>query len=197
MNILAQSSTQIQPVEQLEKPRADVRSTEVFHVDDYRLMTRSEITDAWLMWIAHIPWRSMITLTLKDEHIDMKQETLINSWLRLVRYINKEVFGNNYTRIVHHSYFSYLVGIEKQKRGALHLHVLVDRPVPFDYIRKMWCAAWGLGWVGIDKISNDIGACEYLTKYVAKGGELIPYTASDFTSSHRITPKRTFSWWYE
>ena len=195
MTILAQNNSHFQAEEQLEKPRAQVTSTGVFHLDDYRLMNRSDITEAWREWISKIPWRAMITLTVKDPF--MKVESLINSYMRLVRYVNKEVFGNNYTRIVHHSYFDYLVGVERQKRGAPHLHVLVDRPVPFDYIRKMWEKAWGIGWVGIDKVSEKIGAVEYLTKYVAKGGELILHTALENTAPNRMTPHQKFDWWIE
>jgi hypothetical protein len=75
--------------------------------------------------------------------------------------------------------------------------VLVDRPVPFDYIRKMWEKAWGIGWVGIDKVSTKLGAVEYLTKYVAKGGELIPYFAPINTSPNRMTPNQKPDWWRE
>jgi hypothetical protein len=89
MNILAQNSSNFQHEEQLEKPRAEVTSTEVFHVDDYRLMNRSEITDSWRDWISKIPWLAMITLTVKDPFY--KVESLINSYMRLVRYVNKEV----------------------------------------------------------------------------------------------------------
>jgi len=164
-----------------------------FNLGGYRLMKRSEITDEWIKWVSGRNWRSMITLTVKQ--VEMKQDTLINSFYRLIRYINTKMYGDHYTRILGHSYFSYLVGIERQKRGALHLHVLVDRPVPFDYIRKMWDKSWGIGWVGIDEVGDNLGACEYMTKYVAKGGELIPFFVTE--KVYRLKPKIIYLWWNE
>lgn len=195
MTILAQSSTNFQPDEQLEKPHFGREEKCGFSVDTFRLWNRNDITDAWLVWVAEkCKWKFMVTLTVKDP--DMKRESLIKAWSRLLRYINDEVFGQNYTRKVGHSYFSYMLGIEKQKRGALHLHILIDRPIPITYIRKLWDSAWGIGWVGIDKVTSDVGACEYLTKYVAKGGEIIPFFAREEVYKMK-PPRKDFVWWYE
>lgn len=195
MNIITNSTLQSQSDEQLKIPPREATSRGgKFTTDGYALVRSDELTDAWLEWIDHQrDWKTFITFTNKS--VDLRQETLVNSWLRLVRYINKEVFGNNYTRIVHHSYFSYVLGIEKQKRGALHIHALVDRPVPFAYLRRMWEIAFDMGWVGIDKVDDKRGAVSYMVKYVMKGGDVIPFIASQ--SIMRLKPVTPFEWWIE
>jgi hypothetical protein len=50
----------------------------------------------------------------------------------LVKTLNQDVYGKRYTKKVGHSYFSYIQGIEYQRREVIHFHVLIDRPVNFE-----------------------------------------------------------------
>lgn len=109
---------------------------------------------------------------------------------RLVATLNEDVFGDHYTRYVGHSYFSYVVGIEYQKRDVIHFHVLIDRPVYYLRIHTLWNAWAGFGWTEIvkdlDKVVN------YVSKYIVKGGEILPYLAPQ-----KYMPFHKFPWWKE
>jgi len=166
-------------------------STIVGIFEGFRLEQRSELTDAWVDWIAdQRAWSSFISLTFKNE---VSQVGALGTWGRLLRTLNKEVVGKNYTRIVHHSYFSYCLGLERQTRGVLHIHGIVDRPVDFGLIHSYWNAA--AGWAWIDPINDRQGAAEYLTKYVMKGGEIMPYLAA--APPYQLKPGKVFTWWIE
>lgn len=159
--------------------------------DGFRLEQRSKITDAWSDWIAdQRQWSSFISLTFKDE---ISQDAALGAWGRLLRTLNIEVVGKNYTRIVHHSYFSYCLGLERQTRGVLHIHGIVDRPIDFKLIHRYWNAAGG--WVWIGRVEDRIGVVEYLTKYVVKGGEIMPYLAA--APPYQLKPGKVFTWWIE
>jgi hypothetical protein len=147
---------------------------------------RKVIADAEQEWIAKIIWKSLITLTFKDE---IPEDIARKRFRRLVQILNKECFGNHYTRIVGHSYFSYVLGVELQKRGVIHFHMLVDKPVNFQLVHDYWNRS---GYAWIDKVEDMIKAIRYVTKYVVKGGQLDHYFAKgDFI------PKEKPSWWIE
>jgi hypothetical protein len=108
--------------------------------------------------------------------------------------LNTDLLGNNCKRIVKHSYFSYCVGIERQLRDVLHLHVITDRPLNFELLHRVW-NAWS-GWAWIDQINDRQGAAEYLTKYVLKGGEIL--TGLVPQPVYKIKPGRERpTWWIE
>ena len=136
-------------------------------------------------WIKNAkPWKSMVTLTFADE---IYEDIAKKRFLRLVRVLNKKLFGNNYTRIVGHSYFSYVIGIENQKRGVIHFHFLVDKPVDFTYIHEYWKKS-GFAW--ITKIINLEKSVYYVTKYVVKGGQIDHYF-----SKKDVIPRNIPFWW--
>ncbi len=148
---------------------------------------RKVIADAEQEWIAKEKiWKSLITLTFKDE---IPEDIAKKRFLRLVQVLNKDCFGSHYTRIVRHSYFSYVLGIELQIRGVIHFHVLVDRPINFQLLHDYWNRS-GFAW--IDKVEDMEKAIRYVTKYVVKGGQLDHYfTKEDFI------PRQKPSWWNE
>jgi hypothetical protein len=157
--------------------------------EGFRLNDRSDITDAWVEWITGIRlWSTFISLTFKDF---IGPEAAIGAWGRLLRVLNKQVVGDHYTRVVKHSYFSYCLGIERQTRGVLHFHVIVDRSVDYGLIHRYWESA--AGWAWIKKIDDRAGAVEYLTKYVVKGGEIRPYLADP--PPYELKPGKNFTWW--
>jgi hypothetical protein len=124
-------------------------------------------------WIYGLrPWTTFLTLTFKNETAPDVANALFK---RLISTLNEEVFGKHYTRIVGHCYFSYVIGIEYQKRDVIHFHVLIDRPVDYKKIHTLWNAWAGFGWseiiVDVDKVVN------YVSKYIVKGGEILPYLA--------------------
>jgi hypothetical protein len=97
-------------------------------------------------------------------------------WRRLVQCLNRDLFGNHYTRIVGHSYFSYVLAFEYQKRGVLHMHALIDRVTNWELANRVWRKMAGI--VKIQPVLDQVGACGYICKYVTKGGDVVLYKAN-------------------
>jgi hypothetical protein len=160
-------------------------SDEPLEVWDSRLgrTTRQTAMRDWLSGVRL--WKLFLTLTFKNP---IAPDPAFQIWRRLVRLLNQKSFGGHYTRIVHHSYFSYVLGIEFQRRDVVHFHALVDKPLNFDLIHSWWNRAAGFVW--IDQIEHREKAIHYVTKYVTKGGEIKIYAARN----ERV-PKPLPMWW--
>lgn len=147
---------------------------------------RKLLTEESVLWILSLAdWKVSLTLTFRDEK---PYDVAIAYFKRLVRYLNKDVFGKQYTKIVKHSYFSYALGIEYQRRGVIHFHALVDRPVNFDKIHKLWNDWAGFAWIG--NIRNQFDCVRYIAKYNLKGGQNEVYIAKKL-----YIPNKTPYWW--
>ena len=140
---------------------------------DYTSTSKIELVEGWVNFVAGFTdWKSFITLTSRDI---VTRDQIEHKFRWLVRRLNSGLFGNNYTRIVGHSYFSYALGLEYQKRDVLHAHVLVDRKVNFEAIHQIWNSLSGFAY--IVPVVDAVGAAGYLSKYVSKGGDLSLYRA--------------------
>ena len=130
-----------------------------------------ELREGWEKWVrGFAQWQSFVTLTFRDIVTRDQSE---NQFRFLIQVLNRDLFGNHYTRIVGHSYFAYAAGWEHQKRGALHLHVLVDRRINYDLVHAVWGKMSGFAW--IEPVVDLEPVVGYLSKYVSKGGELSLY----------------------
>ncbi len=142
--------------------------------------------EAYRKWLSRLKlWRLFLTLTFRNP---IAPDPAYQIWRRLIRTLNQKSFGPRYTRIVHHSYFSYVLGLEYQRRDVVHFHALVDKPLNFDLIHRWWNRAAGFAW--IDQIEHYDKAIHYVTKYVIKGGELSIYVARN-----ERMPKPLPLWW--
>lgn len=145
-----------------------------------------EVQEGWQKYVCDFAqWTSFITLTSREI---VTRDQIEHKFRWLVRRLNKELFGNNYTRIVGHSYFSYVIGLEHQKRDVLHAHVLVDRKVNFEAIHQIWNSM--SGFAHIVPVTDSAGAAGYLSKYVSKGGDLSLYKPA------KVKEPRWKPWWY-
>jgi hypothetical protein len=143
----------------------------------------AESTANWLYSLRS--WSIFITLTFREEKPPDVAKAL---FMRLIRKLNEDVFGKHYTKKVGHSYFSYLLAIEYQRREVIHFHVLIDRPVNFDKIHILWNSWAGFAWTEI--IKNQIKIVNYACKYISKGGEVMPFIAKE-----QFTPEILPYWW--
>lgn len=132
-------------------------------------------------------WSTFLTLTFRKDTAPDVANALFK---RLIARLNEDVFGKHYTRIVGHSYFSYVIGIEYQKRDVIHFHVLIERPVNYHLIHKLWNTWAGFGWSEIVKDRNKV--VNYVSKYIVKGGEILPYLAKN-----QYMPIMIPFWWNE
>ena len=149
---------------------------------------RAVLTETHVRWLVMLaPWRILLTLTFREE---TGEDVAWKRWRRLVRLVNEELVGRHYTKHVGHSYFSYVVGMEEQRRGVVHFHALLDSAVDFARIHAVW-NAWS-GFAHTDVIENYSEAVRYVAKYVLKGGAVHVYRA-DRTWVPRPLPH----WWRE
>jgi hypothetical protein len=122
-------------------------------------------------WIATLAiWKNFITLTFENE---VSPDSAVKKWKWLVQTLNKEKFGKNYTRKVGHSYFSYILAMEKQTRGVIHFHSLIHTSIEYKTVHKFWSKYCGFAWCEQTKEHKKV--IEYITKYMCKGGEIIPF----------------------
>lgn len=136
----------------------------------------SELRDTWSEYIAGFAeWTSFWSLTFadRDRTHDVTRSEAEFLWCRLVQSLNTDLFGNHYTRIVGHSYFSYALAFEFQKRGTLHMHALVDQKTNWQLANSIWRQMAGI--IKIKPVSEVQGAARYLAKYVSKGGDVKMY----------------------
>ncbi len=136
----------------------------------------NELRDTWSEYIANFAeWNSFWSLTFadRDRTHDVTRTEAEFLWRRLVQALNIDLFGNHYTRIVGHCYFAYMLAFEFNTRGILHMHALVDRRTNWELANRIWRQMAGI--IKIKSIEDKEGVSRYLSKYVTKGGEVVPY----------------------
>lgn len=151
---------------------------------------RARIQEEYYTWLAGaVTWRNFVTLTLRED----RPPDVVNGYFkRLIQVLNKEVYGSHYTHVVGHSYFNYVVGMERQVRGVLHLHVLADRPLHYQFIHRWW--GFSMGYSLIEKVKDQKDALRYVTKYVYKAGE---ENVEVYLGAPKRKPKTLPLWWFE
>lgn len=164
------------PSEEKSERVADiVRGYETPHEGWESYQVKKILMTEYEKWILNLAsWKSLITLTFEEEKTPDVARSLFN-WF--VRKLNKHAFGSHYTQKVGHSYFSYVVGLERQTRDVVHFHALVDKPLDFNYLHKLWGSRCGFAWVD-GSIHNRVNAIRYVCKYTVKGGELDTYKSN-------------------
>jgi hypothetical protein len=138
----------------------------------------NEVQEAWAKQVQKMAdWSAFITLTFSEidrVHAVTRDESFF-MWRRLVQALNRRLYGNSYTRIVGHSYFSYALSFEYQKRGAIHMHALVDQVTDWEAINGLWRHMAGI--VKVVPVRDLEKVCRYICKYVTKGGDVNLYRA--------------------
>ena len=150
---------------QYEKIKARWEAERIRDLSDLPSMLKGdELHKVTAEWIADLkPWKVYGTLTFRDPK---EVDVAFSFWRRLVQVLNRDAFGNHYSRKVGHSYFSYILATEYQQREALHYHFLDDRPLNFDLIHSWWGAAAGFAW--IEKVKDRASCIGYISKYILK-----------------------------
>ena len=137
--------------------------------DNYYI--RREIAKETAEWISGLAtWKNFLTLTFENA---TPYDTAYKKWKYLVKKLNEKQFGKNYIRKVGHSYFSYILAVEKQTRGVLHFHALINQPIDYKLVHSFWNEHCGFAWAEPTEDLKKV--VDYCTKYIVKGGEIIPY----------------------
>ena len=131
-------------------------------------MANKSRRDAYAAWLGSLtPWRVFITLTFAT---DRPADSAKYLFKRLVRQLNSDLLGKRYSRFVGHSYFSYVLATEYQKRGAIHFHFLADQPLNFQLLHDLW-SVWA-GWAQTEIIRSPARAIHYVVKYLVKNDDI-------------------------
>jgi hypothetical protein len=129
------------------------------------------VQDGWAELIDRYPWEWFVTLTFTDA---IHPEAALKSMYVWLSILNRELFGRRwYKKIPYGVYF--VAAIEYQKRGVIHLHLLIAGVK--DTRRLTYMDTWaGMGnkngYARIEATESNMAASRYLSKYVTKDGEI-------------------------
>jgi len=136
------------------------------------------LRDTWGAYVADFAnWSAFWTLTFEqaDRTHSVTATEAEFAWRRLIQTLNRDLYGNHYTRIVGHSYFSYARAFEQKPWGLLHMHALTDRRTNWALAHRYWQGErrpFHIGIVDIRKVDDVQTDARYLTKYITKGGDV-------------------------
>jgi hypothetical protein len=141
----------------------------------------------WLAWFASVNFAptSFITLTFDDRYSEVGADWVRGLWKKLVHELNKDVGGRDYRRKFKHSYFSYVMTLEYQTRGALHVHALVDNWIDYDLLHRLWNSWAGFAWVKRVHPSSE-HELRYVLKYVTKDSAPLVWFKRDRVQLRRV-----------
>lgn len=128
----------------------------------------ADVTAEWLMGREN--WCTFFTFTFREE---ISKESAYRQIKYFIRIANELKFGKHYTQKVGHSYFSYVIGMERQERGVIHFHMCIDREIDFSWVHWFWNLKHGFVW--IEKIQDLPKSLKYTVKYAVKEGEALIY----------------------
>lgn len=143
------------------------------------------LRQAWGEFVAGWQWEWFVTLTFTDDTHPERALKLFCVWCSKLsrelygrRWNEKEPFGVNW-----------VVAVEYQKSGRVHLHALLLGVG--DTRRLSWMDNWKAldkiaGFSRIEAVTNQVAVSSYVSKYVAKEGDLF------FSKNLRIRSRDLF-----
>ena len=131
--------------------------------------------EEWSRWLSSAPWDLFVTLTdpgmSHPEHMTKRSRYL-------EALMNRALYGNHHER--RGQGIETVTGLERQKRGSVHSHMLVRFPdhdirdpdqISLRYWQRKAADLGGHSYLTVPKSQNDV--VDYVTKYVVKEGELV------------------------
>lgn len=130
-----------------------------------------ELRDAWDLLLSRYPWEWFVTLTFTDHIHDESAEKRFRLWISM---LNRDLFGPRWYKKPGGGVY-WARARELQKRGVIHYHILISGVG--DTRRLTWMDKWfelggNTGFARIESVNNQIAVNRYLTKYVAKDGQI-------------------------
>jgi hypothetical protein len=128
------------------------------------------LQDAWGKMLSRHTWEWFVTMTFTE---DVHPEAAVKKWRLWASKLARSLYGARWSKKPH---LYWVVSIEFQKRGVLHLHGLIVGVR--DARRLTWMDEWeGLdyktGYARIYPVEDNLKASRYVSKYVSKGGEIL------------------------
>ncbi len=136
------------------------------------------IKECYQEWLDLIEWDLFTTLTFKNSTHPEQATKCFNKWMRLV---NQTLYGKRFRE--KKKGVAWVRGLEYQKRGVIHFHVLIKsgklsidpekRILQLLYIKSLWQSRINdnCGFADIGTAKHE-AAVRYIVKYILKGSEL-------------------------
>ncbi len=129
------------------------------------------VQDGWSDLIARYPWAWFVTLTFTD---NIHPEAALKAMRVWISKLNRELYGPRWHKKVPKGVY-WVAAIEYQKRGVIHLHLLMAGVK--DARRLSYMDTWaGMGnkngYARIVPVLSNHAVSRYLSKYVTKDGEI-------------------------
>ena len=129
---------------------------------------KQELKAAWVELLGRYAWEWFCTLTFEQARVHPERaDKCFRVWLALV---NQAAFGKRWRR--QGKGVLWARGIEFQRRGSVHFHVLLARVGNVRRLSMMDVWANLAGWARIRPVEHQDRVAKYVAKYVAKGGEI-------------------------
>ena len=169
------------------------------------LPSASEIAAAYAELLSSRPWHWFATLTFRPKHESlsggMHPEKADKAFRFFVSCLNRECFGKNWHRKPHGG-VQWARGQEFHKSGRIHFHAVLAAPeCDLNALarRMSWVDWWWkeFGIARIERPESQLEVCSYVSKYVAKDGEVDfspnfgRYVAPELDFSDAPTPRAT------
>lgn len=140
--------------------------------EEYRRHPKTLAREAWGDFIARWPWEWFCTFTFTDDTHEERAVKLFKVWRSK---LNKALFGPRWHKRPPYGIY-WVLATEYQKSGRVHLHGLI---AGVGQTRRLdWMDHWSnldalAGFPRILPIENLAAASRYVSKYVAKGNDLL------------------------
>lgn len=138
-------------------------------------LSKTSLTEAWRVLLSRYPLNWFCTFTFTE---DVHPERAVKLFRLFIKRLNRDLYGSHFERRGIAGVY-WVLAWEYQKRGVLHFHALIGaeqdlntRARRFDYM-KLW-ESFGppAGFSRIEAIESQEAVQKYVTKYVAKDGQL-------------------------
>ncbi len=133
---------------------------------------KRRLWDAWADFLQPFAFQWFATLTFET---NVHPEAAMKRWRRFTNDINRKLYGRRWMNRDDGGIY-WVVAIERQKRGVVHLHALMGDHHDLNKItrRLYWMDKWSemAGFARIEAVRNDDAALRYVTKYVIKDGDI-------------------------
>lgn len=145
-----------------------------------------KLRQAWGEFVAQWPWEWFVTLTFAFDTHPERALKLFRVWCSK---ISREIYGRRWYKKEPYG-VTWIVAVEYQKSGRVHLHALIAGV--WDTRRLTWMDNWQdldtlAGFPRIEPVNRPEAVSRYVSKYVAKEGEL------HFSENLRIKSRDLFS----
>jgi hypothetical protein len=129
------------------------------------------VVDGWAELIQRYPWEWFVTLTFTESIHPEASLKVMRVWISM---LNRELFGRRWYKKEPYGVY-WIAAIEMQKRDVIHLHLLMNGVK--DTRRLTYMDIWASmgnknGYSRIYPVESQIAVSRYLSKYVAKDGEI-------------------------